>query len=104
MPLADTTVRNAKPGEKPRKLSDGGGLHLLVTLTGSRLWRMQYRFEGRQKMLTFGAYPYVTLLEAREKRDAAKTLLAKGIDPGERPHAMQSACATPPTRSDLRQC
>lgn len=83
MPLADTTVRNAKPGEKPRKLSDGGGLHLLVTLTGSRLWRMQYRFEGRQKMLTFGAYPYVTLLEAREKRDAAKTLLAKGIDPGE---------------------
>lgn len=53
MPLADTTVRNAKPGEKPRKLSDGGGLHLLVTLTGSRLWRMQYRFEGRQKMLTF---------------------------------------------------
>ncbi|RTL92685.1 DUF4102 domain-containing protein [Ancylobacter aquaticus] len=81
MPLSDAAVRNAKPSAKPRKLSDGGGLHLLVTPTGSRHWRLQYRFEGKQKMVTFGSYPVVSLTEARERRDAAKRLLAQGQDP-----------------------
>lgn len=61
MPLTDTNVRSVKAGEKPRKISDGGGLHLLVNPTGSKLWRMAYRFEGRQKLLSFGAYPAVSL-------------------------------------------
>jgi len=81
MPLSDAAVRNAQPSAKPRKLSDGGGLHLLVTPTGSRHWRLQYRFEGKQKMVTFGSYPVVSLTEARERRDAAKRLLAAGQDP-----------------------
>jgi integrase len=83
MPLTDTAIRNAKPSEKPRKLSDGGGLFLLVQPAGSKLWRQAYRFDGKQKLLSHGIYPAVTLQEARSKRDAAKTLLARGIDPGQ---------------------
>lgn len=81
MPLTDTTCRNAKPSTAPKKLSDAGGLHLLVTTGGSKLWRWSYRFNKKQKTLSFGAYPAVTLNEARIKRERAKTLLAKGIDP-----------------------
>jgi integrase len=82
MPLTDTAVRKAKPSARPAKLSDGGGLHLLLTPSGGRLWRLQYRFGGKQKMLAFGAYPGVSLSEARVKRDAAKQTLKSGIDPG----------------------
>lgn len=81
MPLTDVAVRNAKPSDRPQKLSDGGGLHLLVTPNGTRLWRLQYRFEGKQKMLALGAYPEVSLASARSKRDKAKVLLAEGTDP-----------------------
>lgn len=83
MPLTDLAVRNAKPGEKDRKLSDGGGLYLLVKASGSRLWQMAYRFGGKQKTLAFGPYPTVSLAEAREKREAAKKLLGAGTDPGQ---------------------
>ena len=68
---------------KVQKLSDGGGLYLHVTATGSKLWRMAYRFEGKQKLLSFGAYPAVSLKDARHRRDDARESLAKGIDPGE---------------------
>jgi integrase len=83
MLLKDTTLRNVKAPAKPRKLSDGGGLHLLVQLTGSKLWRLAYRFAGRQKTLALGAYPAVSLADARRGRDEAKKLLARGIDPSE---------------------
>lgn len=83
MPLTDTACKAAKPSDKPRKLSDGGGLFLLVQPTGGRLWRQAYRFDGKQKTLAHGAYPAVSLQEARSKRDAAKALLARNIDPGE---------------------
>ena len=83
MKLSDAAVRNAKANGKVQKLSDGGGLYLHVTVTGSKLWRMAYRFEGKQKLLSFGAYPAVSLKDARHRRDDAKELLAKGIDPGE---------------------
>jgi integrase len=83
MPLTDTAIRNAKPSQKPLKFSDGGGLHLLVQPTGGKLWRLAYRFAGKQKTLAFGPYPAVPLSEARKRRDAAKTLLANGTDPGE---------------------
>ncbi|MBR1298532.1 integrase arm-type DNA-binding domain-containing protein [Bradyrhizobium sp. AUGA SZCCT0042] len=80
--LNDTTCRNLKPQAKPYKKSDGGGLQLLVTTGGSKLWRLAYRFGGKQKEVAFGAYPATTLADARAKRDVAKAQLAKGIDPG----------------------
>jgi integrase len=81
--LADTACRAAKPKPSPYKMSDGYGLYLLVTPLGSKLWQMSYRFGSRQRKLSFGAYPAVGLADAREKRDQAKALMARGIDPGE---------------------
>jgi hypothetical protein len=81
MPLKDVAVRKAKPSDKPRKLSDGGGLHILIQPTGGKLWRLAYRFAGKQKTLALGAYPAVPLEEARRRRDEAKALLARSIDP-----------------------
>ena len=79
--LNDTRVRNAKGGHRPIKLSDSGGLYLLLTPNGSKLWRLAYRFGGKQKTLALGIYPTITLKQARERRDAAKRLLADKIDP-----------------------
>src|SRR5437588_12658885 len=83
MLLTDTAARNAKRREKPQKLSDGGGLHLLVNPDGARYWRMAYRYHQRQKSLALGVYPIVSLADARAARDAAKKLLARDIDPSE---------------------
>ena len=82
MSLTDTAIRNVKPGEKPLKLFDGGGLFLLVAPTGGKLWRLKYRFGGKEKLLALGAYPAVSLKDARERRDDARKQLAKGADPG----------------------
>jgi integrase len=79
--LTDTRIRQLKSDAKAYKVADGGGLFLLVTATGSKLWRMKYRFAGREKLLSFGAYPEMSLARAREKRQDAKSLLADGIDP-----------------------
>jgi integrase len=84
MPLTDTTIRKLKPGSAPLKFSDGGGLFLYVSVAGSKLWRLAYRYAGKQKLLSFGAYPAVTLAAARKRRDQAKELLASGVDPGHR--------------------
>lgn len=81
MPLTDTAIRNARPREKRFKLADGGGLYLLVNERGNKLWRMDYAFGGKRKTLSFGAYPTVKLLDARQLRDAAKRQLALGLDP-----------------------
>jgi len=81
MALTDTQLRNLKPREKPFKRADGGGLFLLVTPHGSKLWRLAYRFAGKQKTLAIGVYPTVTLEKARVAREAAKRLLADGADP-----------------------
>lgn len=83
MPLTDTTIRNTKPGEKPQKLFDGGGLFLLITAAGQRYWRLKYRIAGKEKLLALGVYPDVSLAVARKKRDEAREKLAAGIDPGE---------------------
>lgn len=83
MPLTDTTIRNTKPGEKPQKLFDGGGLFLLITAAGQRYWRIKYRIAGKEKLLALGVYPDVSLAAARKKRDEAREKLAAGIDPGE---------------------
>jgi integrase len=81
--LTDTRVRQAKPRNRPVKLTDSGGLHLLIQPTGGKLWRQSYRFGGKQKTLALGVYPTVGLKAAREQREAAKQLLAKGVDPSE---------------------
>jgi integrase len=82
MPLTDTAIRNAKPKEKAVKLSDGGGLFLLIKPNGTKkFWRLAYRFAGKQKLLGFGIYPKVSLADARAQRDAAKKRLADGVDP-----------------------
>jgi integrase len=82
MALSDTSIRSIKPSDKVQKVSDGAGLYLHVTSTGSKLWRMAYRFDGKQKTLSFGSYPAVSLKEARARRDDAKVKIANGIDPG----------------------
>jgi integrase len=81
MPITDLAIRNAKPGDRAYKISDAGGLHLLINPNGSKLWRLAYRFAGKQKLLAFGRYPDVTLSEARDKREAAKRTLRDGRDP-----------------------
>ncbi len=81
MALTDTEIRRSKSGEKPYKLFDGGGLHLLVTAAGGKLWRWKYRFEGTEKLMALGRYPDVPLADARVRRDAARKQLANGIDP-----------------------
>ncbi|MCW0348625.1 tyrosine-type recombinase/integrase [Pantoea ananatis] len=84
MALTDIKVRTAKPTDKQYKLTDGNGMHLLVHPNGSRYWRLQYRFGGKQKMLALGVYPQVSLADARARRDEARKLLANGIDPGDK--------------------
>ncbi len=82
MPLSDLTIKAAKPDpKKDYKLTDGSGLTLIISKSGSKLWRFRYRFVGSEKMLSLGAYPQVTLREARDRRDEAKKLLASGLDP-----------------------
>ncbi|MFY9241367.1 MAG: integrase arm-type DNA-binding domain-containing protein, partial [Roseovarius sp.] len=83
MPLSDIQLRNLKPKAKPYKVGDFDGLYMTVTPTGSRLWHMKYRIAGREKRLSFGAYPAVSLARARQLRDEARSLLAEGGDPGE---------------------
>jgi hypothetical protein len=80
-PLTDREVKNAKPKTTEFKLFDGGGLYLLVVPTGGKLWRMKCRVEGKEKLLSFGAYPAISLADARQRRDDARKLLANGIDP-----------------------
>jgi len=82
MKLSDVSLRGIKATGKIQKYHDGGWLYLHVTPTGGKLWRMGYRFEGKQKTLSFGAYPAVSLKEARQKSDKAKEIIAKGVDPG----------------------
>lgn len=79
--LTDAQIRRAKPDIKPVKLSDSGGLFLLISTAGSKLWRLKYRFSGKEKLLSLGAYPEVSLIEARNLRDQAKEVLKAGRDP-----------------------
>ncbi|EPI2106466.1 tyrosine-type recombinase/integrase [Providencia rettgeri] len=83
MKLTVKQIDSSKPKEKDYKLSDGGGLYLLVKTNGGRYWRLKYRIDGKEKLLAIGIYPTVTLADARRKRDDAKRLLADGIDPNQ---------------------
>ena len=74
--LTNAQIRSAKRAEKPWKVADGGGLHLLVAPNGGRYWRYNYRFNGKQKTLALGVYPDVTLAMARSRHQRARQLLA----------------------------
>lgn len=91
--LTDTAIRKTKAAGKPLKLTDGAGLYLLVQPNGSRWWRFDYRSAGKRKTLSMGTYPDTGLAEARDRRDAARKLLAAGIDPGEQRKAEKAAGA-----------
>jgi integrase len=82
-PLTDTKIRQAKPGPRPYRLFDGGGLWLEVRPSGGKLWRLKYRFQGTERRLALGQWPAVPLAEARRQRDAARALVAQGRDPAE---------------------
>lgn len=83
MALTDLAVRNAAPREKQYKLTDGGGLYLLVTPAGGKLWRFKFRANGKEKLMAFGKYPEVSLADARRQRDNARKARTEGIDPAE---------------------
>lgn len=83
MALTDTAIRNAKPGDKPVKMFDERGLFLIVTPAGGKWWRLRYKIDGKEKLLSLGIYPDVGLKDARARRDVARKLLADGVDPGE---------------------
>jgi len=89
--LTDTEIKKAKPQEKPYKLSDGAGLYVWVTPSGGKKWRASYRHEEKQKTMTFGGYPEVSLALARERHRNACRLLAEGLDPMEQRKAVKTA-------------
>lgn len=90
MPLTDTAVRNIKPGIKSIKLFDERGLYLEVSPTGGKWWRLKYRFDNKEKRISLGVYPDVSLKDARDRRDDARKLLANGVDPSENRKAIKS--------------
>ncbi len=93
MPLTDTAIRNAKPADKTRKLYDERGLYLEVSKNGGKWWRLKYRFNGKEKRLSLGVYPDISLKDARDRRDDARKLLANAIDPSEHRKAKKASSA-----------
>ena len=91
MTLSDVTIRKAKPADKTQRLFDGSGLYLELSPAGGKWWRLKYRFGGKEKRLSLGTYPDTSLADARDKRDAARRLLAAGVDPGEQRKAVKAA-------------
>jgi len=91
MPLTDPKIRSAKPAAKPYKLGDERGLFLLVNPQGGKWWRLKYRVDGKEKMLSLGTYPDVSLKEARTRRDEAREQIARGIDPSAERKASKAA-------------
>jgi hypothetical protein len=98
VPLSDLKIRTAKRKEGPYKLADEHGLYLLVTPAGGKLWRYKFRFEGREKLLSLGAYPVLTLSGAREAHMEARRMLSEGLDPcAEKRKAKTNSQADPAT-------
>jgi len=83
MQLTDTSIRNAKPRKKVTRQFDERGRYVEISPAGGEWWRFKYKFNGKEKRLSLGTYPSVGLRDARERRDAARRLLAGGIDPSE---------------------
>jgi len=90
MPLTDTKIRKAKPGDKPHKLADGGGLYLLITKAG-KYWRWKYRHQGKERVMALGVYPDVSLTQARKLHQDARAVLASDLDPAKHRQEQRSA-------------
>jgi hypothetical protein len=91
MALSDVKIKGAKKPDKAYKLSDSGGLYILIETTGGKLWRFDYRFEGKRKTLALGRYPDISLQEARDRHQEARNKLANGIDPAAFKKAQKAA-------------
>lgn len=99
VPLSDVQISKAKPKDKQYTLFDGGGLHLLVTPTGGKLWRFKYRFQSKGHLISFGSYPAVSLADARQRREEAKKLIASGVNPSEIKKAQKVSVASKSEKS-----
>ena len=97
--LTAVQIRAAKPREKVYRLADGSGLYLEVPPKGSKRWRFRYYYGGKEKSLSFGTYPKVSLKAARQKRDEARSLLEKGTDPSTARKLERQVLAAPQTRA-----
>jgi hypothetical protein len=91
MPLTNTAIRSIKPSDKPQKLYDADGLFLLLNPNGSKWWRFKYRIGGKEKLLSLGTYPEISLKDARERRDDARKAVKNGIDPSEQRQSEKAA-------------
>ena len=97
MALTDTSIRNSKPGECPRKIFDERGLYLLIMPEGHRWWRLKYWFQGKEKLISLGTYPEIGLKQARQRRNVARQLIAEGIDPSVERKLKKARLATEPS-------
>jgi len=82
-PLSDAKIRKAEPGEKPYRLYDGDGVYILIMPNGGKLWRFKYRFAGKEKLISLGTYPDVSLTYMRQLREEARQKVKAGVDPSE---------------------
>ena len=103
MNLTAVAIRNTKPGERAKKLFDGKGLFLLVRPNGAKYWRFRYRFGGKEKLLSFGVYPEVTLAKARECCQEARAFLREGLDPSKIRREKRTSQGTEPFESLARE-
>lgn len=104
MPLTDTVIKQAKPRDKPYRMSDSGGMYLWITPSGGKLWRWAYMHEGKEKLMALGKYPDVSLATAREQHAASRKLLASGADPMAQRKAAKHAERTMDENSFERGC
>lgn len=93
MPLTDLAMKNAKPKEKPYKLYDTDGLYAIINPNGGKWWRVKYYFQSKEKLLSLGTYPQISLLSARKRRDEIKGMVAQGIDPSAHKKEAKAASA-----------
>jgi hypothetical protein len=85
--LTDSIITGAEPSDRPKRISDGRGMYLEISRAGRRLWRLKFRFAGKEKCMSLGTYPDVSLCKARQRREAARRLIADGVNPVERRRA-----------------
>src|SRR5580704_4774829 len=97
MALSQLAINKAKPKDKPYQLADGNGLHLQIDTSGSKLWRVRFRFGGKANMMSLGPFPAVSLKDAREKREVIKKQIAAGINPSLRKKLDRISAASPNT-------
>jgi integrase len=91
--LTDMMIKDTEPSDRPKRISDGRGMYLEISPAGGRLWRLKFRFGGKEKCMSLGTYPDVSLARARQRREAARRLIADGVNPVERRRAQKALLA-----------